>query len=157
MSLDPATFDRLAQLGADVHEVSPLTPGGTSSPPNPLSAQAKRGGQMTYHGPGQLVGYPIVRVEHHGVGSPSLTEGWYCFSEGASTHLAGQGVRCYVDKLEETLIQTCAEYGIQAGRSPHTGVWVEDGKIGAIGELQNPSKLRRARRYLYLAIFWETY
>ncbi|EGD78007.1 lipoate-protein ligase b [Salpingoeca rosetta] len=81
---------RLQQLGAHVHE-------------------SKRGGQMTFHGPGQLVGYPIVKVPNYG------------------------GVRCYVHKLEETLIETCAHFGIDAGRSPDTGVWVGDAKIAAIG------------------------
>eukprot|EP01147_Barroeca_monosierra_P004202 gene4202-6548_t len=71
--------------------------------------QSKRGGLLTFHGPGQLVGYPIVDVRKHG------------------------GVRCYVHKLEETLVRVCDHFGVKAGRSPHTGVWVGDAKIAAIG------------------------
>ena len=75
---------------------------------------ADRGGDVTYHGPGQLVGYPII----------SLAE-WK----------AGQrDVVAYVRKLEEVLIAVCADFGIGAGRSAgYTGVWVGDEKIAAIG------------------------
>jgi lipoic acid synthetase len=75
---------------------------------------ADRGGDVTYHGPGQLVGYPIV----------SLAE-WK----------AGQrDVVAYVRKLEEVLIAVCGDFGIAAGRSAgYTGVWVGDEKIAAIG------------------------
>jgi lipoyl synthase len=75
---------------------------------------ADRGGDVTYHGPGQLVGYPIV----------SLAE-WR----------AGQrDVVAYVRKLEDVLIAVCADFGIAAERSAgYTGVWVGDEKIAAIG------------------------
>jgi lipoyl synthase len=75
---------------------------------------ADRGGDVTYHGPGQLVGYPII----------SLAE-WR----------AGQrDVVAYVRKLEDVLIAVCADFGIDAVRSPgYTGVWVGDEKIAAIG------------------------
>lgn len=70
-----------------------------------------RGGDITYHGPGQLVGYPII----------SLTD-WK------------QDTHKYLRALEEAIIQTCAEYGIIGKREPeYTGVWVEDRKIAAIG------------------------
>ncbi len=70
-----------------------------------------RGGDITYHGPGQIVGYPII----------NLTD-WQ------------QDTHKYLRALEETIIQTCAEYGINSGRVPkYTGVWVEDRKIAAIG------------------------
>ena len=81
--------------------------------------RADRGGDVTYHGPGQLVGYPII----------SLSE-WK----------AGQrDVVAYVRKLEDVLIAVCADFGIPAGRSPgYTGVWVGPDpdhldKIAAIG------------------------
>jgi len=76
--------------------------------------QADRGGDVTYHGPGQLVGYPIV----------SLAE-WR----------AGQrDVVAYVRKLESVLVAVCDDFGIDAGRSRgYTGVWVGDEKIAAIG------------------------
>ncbi len=73
-----------------------------------------RGGDVTYHGPGQLVGYPIV----------SLPE-WR----------AGQrDVVAYVRRLEEVLIDVLADLGVAAGREAgYTGVWVGDEKIAAIG------------------------
>jgi lipoic acid synthetase len=76
--------------------------------------EADRGGDVTYHGPGQLVGYPII----------SLAE-WR----------AGQrDVVAYVRKLEDVLISVCADFGVDAGRSPgFTGVWVGGEKIAAIG------------------------
>lgn len=76
--------------------------------------EADRGGDVTYHGPGQLVGYPIV----------SLAE-WR----------AGQrDVVAFVRKLESVLISVCADFGIEAERSRgYTGVWVGDEKIAAIG------------------------
>ena len=70
-----------------------------------------RGGDVTYHGPGQLVGYPIIH----------LTE-WY------------QDTHKYLRALEEAIILTIAEYGITGTRnSKYTGVWIENRKIAAIG------------------------
>ena len=70
-----------------------------------------RGGDITYHGPGQIVGYPIFNLSN-----------WK-----RDTHK-------YLRALEEILIQTCADYGLTAERnSKYTGVWIEDRKIGAIG------------------------
>jgi len=76
--------------------------------------EADRGGDVTYHGPGQLVGYPIV----------SLAE-WR----------AGQrDVVAYVRRLESVIIAVLSDFGILAGQSPgYTGVWVGDEKIAAIG------------------------
>jgi lipoate-protein ligase B len=70
-----------------------------------------RGGGATYHGPGQLVAYPIVRLR-----------------------AAGRDVHGYVRALERALIATCAAYGVEA-RAPdgRTGVWVGDDKIASIG------------------------
>jgi lipoyl(octanoyl) transferase len=73
--------------------------------------ETTRGGDITYHGPGQIVGYPIV---HLGEGS--------------------RDVRKYVTNLEEVLIRTVAEYGITATRSDgQRGIWVGPKKIAAIG------------------------
>ena len=73
--------------------------------------ETTRGGDITYHGPGQVVGYPII---HLGEGS--------------------RDVRKYVTKLEEVLIRTVAEYGITAKRvDGRRGIWVGDDKIAAIG------------------------
>jgi lipoyl(octanoyl) transferase len=73
--------------------------------------ETSRGGDITYHGPGQVVGYPIV---HLGEGS--------------------RDVRKYVTALEEVLIRTVAEYGITASRAEgKRGIWVGNNKIAAIG------------------------
>jgi lipoyl(octanoyl) transferase len=70
-----------------------------------------RGGDVTYHGPGQLVGYPILDLRD-----------WK------------RDVGAYVRAVEETIIATLEEYGIEAGRIPKlTGVWVGERKIAAIG------------------------
>ena len=70
-----------------------------------------RGGEVTYHGPGQLVGYPIVDLRR-----------W------------GGGPLRYVRALEEVLIDTLAEFGVSASGEPRpTGVWTGESKIAAIG------------------------
>ncbi len=72
--------------------------------------ETDRGGQVTYHGPGQLVGYPIIDLG------------------------PGADLVAYVRRLEEVLIRTLAHFGLEAGRDPgNTGVWVNDAKIAAIG------------------------
>lgn len=76
-----------------------------------LVRRIDRGGAFTYHGPGQLVGYPVL-----GLGSRP-------------------DAAAYLRRLEETVIRTCAELGVTAGRRDdiQTGVWVDDEKICAIG------------------------
>jgi lipoyl(octanoyl) transferase len=87
-----ATEAHLATLGIDVHETG-------------------RGGDVTYHGPGQVVGYPILDLR------PDRCD-----------------VHRYVRDVEEVLIRVCGDYGISAGRIPGlTGAWVGAEKIGAIG------------------------
>lgn len=74
-------------------------------------AETDRGGDVTYHGPGQLVGYPLLRLE-------------------ASRH----DIRRYVHDLEEVLIRTLADFGITGKRHPvHRGVWVGERKIASVG------------------------
>ena len=87
-----ATADELARRGVEVRA-------------------ARRGGDVTYHGPGQLVGYPVLRL------APERRD-----------------VHRYVRDLEEVLIRAAAHFGVQAGREPGlTGVWVGPDKLAAIG------------------------
>lgn len=87
-----ATNDQLKDAGINIFEID-------------------RGGGITYHGPGQIVGYPIIDLKR-----------WK------------QDTHKYLRALEEVIIQTCMEYGIVSGRNEkHTGVWIEDKKIAAIG------------------------
>ncbi|OMC74284.1 lipoyl(octanoyl) transferase [Paenibacillus odorifer] len=81
-----------------------------------------RGGDITYHGPGQLVGYPILKL-----------------GEDGKVDLHG-----YLRSLEAVIIDYLASYGIAGDRKPeYTGVWVGDEKICAIGVKFNKSKFRR--------------
>lgn len=73
--------------------------------------ETDRGGDITYHGPGQLVGYPILDLREHYL-----------------------DVHRYMRDLEEVLIRTVSDYGLNATRRPGlTGVWVDDAKIAALG------------------------
>ncbi|XP_048388234.1 putative lipoyltransferase 2, mitochondrial isoform X1 [Stegostoma tigrinum] len=83
--------ERLKQLGAEFH-------------------RSDRGGLITFHGPGQLVCYPILNLAQF-----------------------RKSVRWYVGELETTVIRLCHEFGIEAETSPDTGVWVQNEKICAIG------------------------
>jgi lipoate-protein ligase B len=71
----------------------------------------ERGGDVTYHGPGQLVGYTILDLSSR-----------------------GGDLKRYVRDLEEVLIRTLEDFSIKAGRDPqHVGVWIDQKKIASIG------------------------
>ncbi len=87
-----ATDEALSKLGIEVHECG-------------------RGGDVTYHGPGQLVGYPIVNL------APDRKD-----------------LGKYVRNLEEAIIRTLAGYGVEGRRFQRlTGVWIGEEKVAAIG------------------------
>ncbi len=68
--------------------------------------KTNRGGDITYHGPGQVVGYPILHLGRLDI-----------------------GIRRYIEKLEETIIRTLSHYGIEAGRlEGASGVWLDSEK-----------------------------
>ena len=73
--------------------------------------EVERGGDVTYHGPGQLVGYPIIDLKRH-----------------------KQDLHWYLRQVEEVLIQALTRFGIAAERVPkYTGVWTNNRKIASIG------------------------
>ena len=83
---------------------------GTEKLPYPLH-QIGRGGQATYHGPGQLVAYPIIDL-----------------------HLLGCDLHCYLRLLEEAIIELLKIYTIEGiRRKGMTGVWIKDKKIASLG------------------------
>ncbi|GAB0093933.1 Putative lipoyltransferase 2, mitochondrial [Sergentomyia squamirostris] len=86
-----AEANRLRQLGAEFHRTN-------------------RGGLITFHGPGQLIAYPILNLQNF---QPSI--------------------RWYVGKIEETVMNMCKKYKIEAGRTCDMGIWVRDKKICALG------------------------
>jgi len=87
-----ASRELLARLGVEVHRV-------------------ERGGDVTYHAPGQLVGYPILDLRGH-----------------------RQDVGWYMRSLEEVLIRALSDFGVEAGRvEGRIGVWIGDKNIAALG------------------------
>jgi lipoyl(octanoyl) transferase len=91
----------------------------------------ERGGEVTYHGPGQLVAYPIVALA-----APGAPAAWPASGDAGPRPL---GVRPFVEALEGAMADTCAALGVVAGRREgHPGCWVDAAgplprKIGALG------------------------
>lgn len=78
--------------------------------PHPVH-EISRGGQATYHGPGQLVGYPILDLRER-----------------------EKDLHAHLRRLEDAIIRTCHRFGVDAGRREGlTGVWVENRKLASIG------------------------
>ena len=94
------TEDRLKEMGAVLYRTD-------------------RGGDITFHGPGQLVGYPVLDLKQLGL-----------------------GIRTYVRGIEEVLIKAISAFGVKAERiSGFPGVWIGDGKIAAVGVRLNRNKI----------------
>jgi lipoyl(octanoyl) transferase len=112
---DPSHSDELLLLEHEPVYTIGRTPDkssllGAADLPHPLFA-INRGGQATYHGPGQLMGYPIIDLRG-----------------------CGQDLHRYLRWLEQLLIEMLAQYEIAATqRASLTGVWVDDRKIASIG------------------------
>ncbi|PYJ74822.1 MAG: octanoyltransferase [Verrucomicrobia bacterium] len=112
---DPASSDELLLLEHEPVYTIGRTPDkssllGAAHLPYPVFS-INRGGQATYHGPGQLMGYPIIDLRRR-----------------------GQDLHRYLRWLEQLLIELLAEYGIAASRRESlTGVWVDHRKIASIG------------------------
>src|SRR5436190_7372244 len=112
---DPASSDELLLLEHEPVYTIGRTPDkssllGAAHLPYPVFS-INRGGQATYHGPGQLMGYPIIDLRRR-----------------------GQDLHRYLRWLEQLLIELLAEYGIAASRRESlTGVWIGNRKIASIG------------------------
>jgi lipoyl(octanoyl) transferase len=113
---DPSAADQLFLLEHEPVYTIGRTPdqsslrGDAANLPHPLFP-INRGGQATYHGPGQLIGYPIIDLRR-----------------------CGQDLHRYLRWLEQVVIDLLGDYAIQAGRREGlTGVWVENRKIASIG------------------------
>ncbi|KAJ3385767.1 hypothetical protein HDU92_002863 [Lobulomyces angularis] len=99
------TYTLGRRLRPDTQELKKLTSLGADY------LETARGGKITFHGPGQLLVYPILNLKNFKL-----------------------GVRDYVSNLENSIISTCGDYNIKAEKGAETGVWVEnDRKIAAIG------------------------
>ena len=108
-------------LGTDYHTENLLLDEEELSKKGISVFQIDRGGDITYHGPGQLVGYPLLYLD-----------------------AVGLDLHGYLRKLEQSIINWLAEYDIVGSRkSEYTGVWVGDQKIAAIGVKFNKARTRR--------------
>lgn len=98
-------------LGRGAHESNVVAPGALLGEHGVEVHEVERGGDVTYHGPGQLVGYPVIDLNRH-----------------------KKDLHWYLRRLEEVLIRTLTAFGVTGNRvQGYTGVWVEDRKIASIG------------------------
>ena len=103
--------DPVFTLGRNANDENVLVPADALRAQGIEVFETGRGGDVTYHGPGQVVGYPILDL------APDRKD-----------------VHRYVRDLEEVMIRTCSDYGLVAGRvEGRTGCWIGDDKVGAIG------------------------
>ncbi len=93
-----------------VYTLGRRAPEDTPVPEGVPHFRIERGGDVTFHGPGQLVGYPIVRLDHRGL-----------------------DIKSYVRGLEEVVGMALGRFGIEATGGPQTGVWVGGKKVASIG------------------------
>ena len=103
-SYTQAEEDRLVRLGAEF-------------------VRTNRGGLITFHGPGQLVCYPVLNLRD--------------FAPPTSRRKVLLGMKWYVHTLEQMVIELLDSLGVEGVRSPHTGVWVGQNKICAMGVHSN--------------------
>lgn len=107
-------------LGTDRHPEHLLLSGEQLQERGISVYEIDRGGDITFHGPGQLVGYPLLYLD-----------------------AAGLDLHAYLRKVEQAIINWLGDYGIEASRKPeYTGVWVGSEKIAAIGIKFNRSRSR---------------
>lgn len=103
--------DPVLTLGANFHTENLLHPEAWYRERGIEIIPTDRGGDVTYHGPGQLVIYPIFALDRH-----------------------GRDLHAWIRRLEAAIIGAAASFGLEGRRfPPHTGVWVGDRKLAAIG------------------------
>lgn len=109
--------------GRGLQKTSETRPGDSRHAPLPQNlpegisfSETERGGDLTYHGPGQLVVYPIFKLD------------------GSSSFCSAHDIDAYLRSLESVFIDVLSEFGLQAKIRPEaTGVWVGDRKVASIG------------------------
>lgn len=102
--------ERLRKTGNTILHVSPPLFVQTSAIKGAEFFKTNRGGLITFHGPGQMVAYPIINLKHYKT-----------------------SMRCYVCRIEHTVIDVCNKLGLNGETSPHTGVWIGDNKARLTG------------------------
>jgi lipoyl(octanoyl) transferase len=106
-------------LGRGGQEEHLLVPVAELAARGAILRRTARGGDITYHGPGQLVGYPVLHLDEH-----------------------GRDLHRYLRGLEESLIRALAEFGVTATRVPRlTGVWVGESAAPCVASLLPPRKI----------------